>query len=717
MRYIQRRNETFEKVRAIIDERDGECLSTEFLSSTQKISIACNKCGYKWDISPYKILEGDWCSKCAVEARAHTMREETFIKVTEYALDNNGVCLSKNYDYRNQKLRFRCNNCGHEWEVAPTTMLNGGTWCRRCSQKKRELLPAKTNPAEIANARRAELFDRVRRTAMDREGECLSKELSPGQTTLKFRCNANHTWETRPYTILAGHWCKECGTVKKNINKLNQMFERAKNAALLKGGECLSESYDYSGQKLRFRCKCGNEWETRPVDVVKAKGTWCPLCVDTSPKSMSIKDRHDRATASSRKNTLERMYLIAKERGGECISTEYLPGQKKLKFSCSCGNIWDVNPAKITGGQWCRECSNGHSRGEKMSRLILEAIFEKPFPSKRPNWLRGSKGSLLELDCYNEEIGLAFEYQGHQHYGHQSRFHKIKSFETQAQRDEEKRLLVANSKIEIKLIEIPYFKDNISIDGAIKHIKSILLHNDVKFDDNKKISIDVAALYSSDLKDRVVEVIARQGGRLLSQGVIGSTIKVEVECKNGHVWDVTPSKLLNGRWCNKCRRKQQSRNMLLTIDAFQAKATERGGDFRSIENKGIGVPHEWECHKHGIFWAKPRDVLYGREGGTWCPTCGIEKSKMTKMDKTFANIKAYAIERGGVCLSESYSISGQKLDFRCICGNEWPANPSVMLRQKLWCPLCGSKRSGFAAKKYIQNSRTDVEQKLQYLLF
>ncbi|MBK5275557.1 MAG: hypothetical protein JJE30_10960 [Desulfuromonadales bacterium] len=72
--------------------------------------------------------------------------------------------------------------------------------------------------------------------------------------------------------------------------------------------------------------------------------------------------------------------------------------------------------------------------------------------------------------------------------------------------------------------------------------------------------------------------------------------------------------------------------MLLPIEVFHAKAAQRGGDFLSTENKGVGVPHEWECHKHGVFWATPRDVLYGREEGTWCPKCGIEKNNRTKMD-------------------------------------------------------------------------------------
>lgn len=42
---------------------------------------------------------------------------------------------------------------------------------------------------------------------------------------------------------------------------------------------------------------------------------------------------------------------------------------------------------------------------------LQQNIFLKPFPSVRPKWL-----GWLELDGYNEELGIAFEYQGLQHY-------------------------------------------------------------------------------------------------------------------------------------------------------------------------------------------------------------------------------------------------------------------------------------------------------------
>jgi hypothetical protein len=256
---------------------------------------------------------------------------------------------------------------------------------------------------------------------------------------------------------------------------------------------------------------------------------------------------------------------------------------------------------------------------------------------------------------------------------------------------------VKNSSIKIRLIEIPFFRDNKTVDEAVQFIKNILLNQGVEFDDKKKISIDPSALYSGDLKAKIEKIVTECGWRLLSEGVLGSTIKVWVECKCGHKWAVTPSKLENGSGCPKCGRKKTAKALLLPIDVFHAKAAERKGRFLSTENKGIHEKHEWECHIHGSFKATPGDILFGKNGGTWCPKCGSEKCRRTKLDRTFEAIKAYAKALGGECLSSSYDSSRQKLRFRCSCGYEWSCLANSMSSQKTWCRKCGSKRGGFAA--------------------
>ena len=57
------------------------------------------------------------------------------------------------------------------------------------------------------------------------------------------------------------------------------------------------------------------------------------------------------------------------------------------------------------------------SKRQKLCNDILEEYYNKHFFSVRPNWLKNPEtGYNLEIDCYNDELKLALEYNGEQHY-------------------------------------------------------------------------------------------------------------------------------------------------------------------------------------------------------------------------------------------------------------------------------------------------------------
>lgn len=57
------------------------------------------------------------------------------------------------------------------------------------------------------------------------------------------------------------------------------------------------------------------------------------------------------------------------------------------------------------------------SKGERECRRVMEEYYGVKFDSIRPNWLKNPEtGCNLELDCYNDELKLAVEYNGEQHY-------------------------------------------------------------------------------------------------------------------------------------------------------------------------------------------------------------------------------------------------------------------------------------------------------------
>lgn len=127
-------------------------------------------------------------------------------------------------------------------------------------------------------------------------------------------------------------------------------------------------------------------------------------------------------------------------------------------------NIKDINNLKLN-----RKRVPKDSKGEIECKKVLEKIFNKPFKKARPNFLNNpvTGGDYnLELDCYNDELGLAVEYSGRQHYEYIPFFHKNKeAFYNQKYRDELKRRMCKENNI--ILIEVPY---TVKIENIEKYI-------------------------------------------------------------------------------------------------------------------------------------------------------------------------------------------------------------------------------------------------------
>lgn len=79
----------------------------------------------------------------------------------------------------------------------------------------------------------------------------------------------------------------------------------------------------------------------------------------------------------SRKDTLENMQAIARERNGRCLSTTYVDQRTPLRWQCAEGHAWDAIPSIIKGsrnkrGTWCRAC--GIRAAAKKRRYKLEDV-------------------------------------------------------------------------------------------------------------------------------------------------------------------------------------------------------------------------------------------------------------------------------------------------------------------------------------------------------
>lgn len=100
--------------------------------------------------------------------------------------------------------------------------------------------------------------------------------------------------------------------------------------------------------------------------------------------------------------------------------------------------------------------NNNKRLNEEYCRDFMEYIFSKKFVSIFPEWCRSPKsGRKLQLDVYNEELKIAVEYNGIQHYEFTPRFQKdINCLYEQQYRDSVKKKLCADN--EVFLITVPH---------------------------------------------------------------------------------------------------------------------------------------------------------------------------------------------------------------------------------------------------------------------
>lgn len=114
------------------------------------------------------------------------------------------------------------------------------------------------------------------------------------------------------------------------------------------------------------------------------------------------------------------------------------------------------------------------SAGQTRVSDALEFLFGQPFPTVRPAWLT-MPGYVhpSELDGYCESLGLAFEFQGNQHYEAVQRYQMTDEALLQRQyNDAWKRLAVFKSKV--YLVEV--LDNELPDDKSVQAMAAVLLH-------------------------------------------------------------------------------------------------------------------------------------------------------------------------------------------------------------------------------------------------
>ncbi len=217
-------------------------------------------------------------------------------------------------------------------------------------------------------------------------------------------------------------------------NNKKYTLQHLQQHAEIFGGKCSSISYSTPTRKYIWVCKLGHKWAAR-WKVIKYDNTWCPVCAKNS------------------KPDIKELQCFAINNQGFLLSSVYVKCEDKLLWQCKAGHKWKACWDNIKQGRWCPKCST--FKTELQVKTIFEETLNIVFNKHRFYYDIGNKHRYYEVDGYNEEYKIAFEYNGYQHYIYPNRFHKTQNiFYELQQRDIDKRNYCA--KLGIHVITIPH---------------------------------------------------------------------------------------------------------------------------------------------------------------------------------------------------------------------------------------------------------------------
>jgi hypothetical protein len=114
----------------------------EYINNQTKISIKHNICNYEYLVTPGHFLRGRRCTECrkVILSNKFAKKHENFID-DAYNLYGNKYTILETYINAKTKILVRNNECGHEWKIQPTHLLNDRD-CPICFKSKGEQIIA-----------------------------------------------------------------------------------------------------------------------------------------------------------------------------------------------------------------------------------------------------------------------------------------------------------------------------------------------------------------------------------------------------------------------------------------------------------------------------------------------------------------------------------------------------------------------------------------------
>jgi len=362
------------------------------------------------------------------------------------------------------------------------------------------------------------------------------------------------------------------------------------------------------------------------------------------------------------KRTIEACHELAKDRGGECLETEYISSKHKMRWRCHNGHEFEKMAYQIEKGAWCKYCHQRFHK-EETCRVVMEGVFGESFPKGFFfDWLINEDGNKMESDGYCDKLGYAFEFHGTQHFKLVKRFRMTEDdLERRKRNDQQKKDLYQEHGIEY--FEITYMdfpKATSSVEDCVEKIRT----------------------------------------------------KILLECKSRGISVPYPDAIIDIRrifvadqWRMKYLRKEAEKNNIELLDDYYL---------------GQRYHYHFRCHKGHKYTSTMLNIKQSikNNGCVSCPEC-IDIERKKKGDK---NIRKVVKEKGGQILKGVYENVNSKFLIRCMYGHKWETSYFSIVIQGSWCSKCNNGISidyegkHYDSLKQFEECRNISIGKIRYLM-
>jgi len=151
--------------------------------------------------------------------------------------------------------------------------------------------------------------------------------------------------------------------------------------------------------------------------------------------------------------------------------------------------------------------------------------------------------------------------------------------------------------------------------------------------------------------DYVKNYIESFGEKLKSNSYKGAHYKLEIECKNGHIYYKSWCHFKKGQRCIECYLNKRK----LNFDEVKNRVESLGYKLESKTYRNNNTKLKIRCKENHLFEAR----LDNLQNGKGCPTCSGNKKLTLKL------VKNYIKKTGDKLLSEKYENARTKLKIKC----------------------------------------------------